>query len=34
MELLVLTLVLVSVAVAGLLWGADSREPRDNWNRG
>jgi hypothetical protein len=34
MELLVLILVLVSVAVAGVLWGADSREPRNNWNRG
>ena len=32
MELLVLTLIFVSLAVAGLLWGVDSREPGNNWN--
>jgi hypothetical protein len=33
MELFVLLIVLVSLAVAGLRWGVDSREPRNNWNR-
>jgi nitrogen fixation-related uncharacterized protein len=33
MALLVLFLVLVAVAVAGLLWGVDSRESHNNWNR-
>jgi hypothetical protein len=32
MELLVLVALLVSLAVAGLRWGVDSREPRNNWN--
>ena len=33
MELFVLTLIFLSLAVAGLLYGVDSREPRNNWNR-
>jgi hypothetical protein len=33
MELLVLTLVLVALALAGLRWSADSREPHNNWDR-
>lgn len=33
MELLVLAVVLVSLALAGLRWGADSREPHNNWDR-
>jgi hypothetical protein len=33
MELLVLLLVFLAVAVAGIRWGADSREPHNNWNR-
>jgi hypothetical protein len=32
MELLVLTFLLVSLAVGGLRWGVDSREPRNNWD--
>ena len=34
MELFVLVLAFVSLAVAGLRWGVDSREPHNNWNRG
>jgi hypothetical protein len=34
MALLVLVAILVSVAVAGLRWGVDSRELHNNWNRG
>jgi nitrogen fixation-related uncharacterized protein len=34
MELLVFALVLIALAVAGLRWGVDSREPRNNWDRG
>jgi nitrogen fixation-related uncharacterized protein len=33
MELLVLLLVFLAIAVAGVLWGVDSREPQNNWNR-
>jgi nitrogen fixation-related uncharacterized protein len=33
MALLVLLIVFLAVAVAALLWGADSREPHNNWNR-
>jgi hypothetical protein len=33
MELLVLLLVFLALAVAGVLWGVDGREPRNNWNR-
>jgi hypothetical protein len=33
MELLVLLLVFLALAVAGVLWGADSRESHNNWNR-
>jgi hypothetical protein len=33
MALLVLLLVFLAVAAAALLWGVDSREPRNNWNR-
>lgn len=32
MELLVLTFVLVSLAVLGVRWGADSREACNNWD--
>jgi hypothetical protein len=33
MALLVLLLVFLALAVAGLRWGADSRESHNNWNR-
>jgi hypothetical protein len=33
MELLVLALVFISLAVAGLRWEVDSREPHNNWDR-
>jgi hypothetical protein len=33
MALLVLLLVFLALAVAGLRWGTDSRESHNNWNR-
>jgi nitrogen fixation-related uncharacterized protein len=33
MEPVVLLLVFLSLAVASLLWGVDSRESHNNWNR-
>jgi hypothetical protein len=33
MELLVLLAIFVSLAVAGLRWGVDTREHHNNWNR-
>jgi hypothetical protein len=33
MELLVLLLVFLGLVVAGVLWGTDTREQHNNWNR-
>ena len=33
MELLVLLLFFLAIGVAALLWGVDTREPHNNWDR-